>query len=146
MKSVLIVAYYFPPMGLSGVQRTVKFAKYLPRFGWSPTILTVHTVDYLAYDPSLLDDLPDGIPIVRTSSADVLSLLRVIRRPHSRPATVRSGIGLNPPERLRSLLNYISQALLLPDNKVGWFPFALARGRKLLRERRFDAIYATAPP
>ncbi|MBF8247681.1 MAG: glycosyl transferase family 1, partial [Bacteroidetes bacterium] len=38
-RRVLIIAYYFPPMGLSGVQRTVKFAKFLPKFGWKPTVL-----------------------------------------------------------------------------------------------------------
>ncbi len=38
---VLMIAYYFPPMGGAGVQRTLKFAKYLPEFGWSPHVLTV---------------------------------------------------------------------------------------------------------
>ena len=41
MFKVLVVAYYFPPMGLSGVQRTAKFVKYLPKYGWKPTVLTV---------------------------------------------------------------------------------------------------------
>jgi glycosyltransferase involved in cell wall biosynthesis len=55
-------------------------------------------------------------------------------------------MGPNPSERLRSFLNYVSQAILLPDNKIGWLPWAIAQGRRLLREGHFDAIYATAPP
>ena len=45
MKKVLIIAYYWPPAGGAGVQRVLKFAKYLPKFGWEPVILTVNITD-----------------------------------------------------------------------------------------------------
>ena len=53
-RRVLVVAYYFPPMGLSGVQRVAKFVKYLPRYGWQPEVLTVEPGAYFAYDESLM--------------------------------------------------------------------------------------------
>ena len=57
MNKVLVIAYYFPPLGLSGVQRTTKFVKYLQDFGWEPTVLTVGEIAYYAKDVSLLHDL-----------------------------------------------------------------------------------------
>ncbi|MBT4602621.1 MAG: glycosyl transferase family 1, partial [Bacteroidetes Order II. Incertae sedis bacterium] len=71
-KHVLIVAYYFPPMGLSGVQRIAKMAKYLPEAGYRVTVLTVEPGSYFAFDDSLLAELEsvEGIHIVRTRSLD----------------------------------------------------------------------------
>ena len=71
LHKVLVIAYYFPPLGLSGVQRTLKFVKYLPQFGWQPIVLTVTPTGYFAQDPTLLDEL-DGlnIEIIRTGSLD----------------------------------------------------------------------------
>ena len=69
-RRVLVIAYYFPPMGLSGVQRSLKFVKYLPQFGWQPTVLTVEPWGYLARDESLLADLEGkSVEIVRIPAA-----------------------------------------------------------------------------
>ena len=71
MRKVLIIAYYFPPLGFSGVQRTLKFVKYLPSFGWSPTVLTVTPTGYFAMDMSLLKEIErTEIKVLRTSSVD----------------------------------------------------------------------------
>ena len=65
--NVLIIAYYFPPMGLSGVQRTLKFVKYLPDFNWNPIVLTTGDSKYYAYDNNLLSELEaKNIEIFRT--------------------------------------------------------------------------------
>jgi len=53
MKKVLIITYYWPPAGGPGVQRVLKFAKYLPEFGWQPVILTAKNGDYLAINKTL---------------------------------------------------------------------------------------------
>ena len=57
MKRILILSYYFPPMGGGGVQRMLKFAQYLPEFGWEPHILTVKPTCFYTYDQSLLENL-----------------------------------------------------------------------------------------
>jgi hypothetical protein len=59
-KKVLIIAYYFPPMGGSGVQRPVKFAKYLQRFGWDPIVVAPDPDIYHTFDDSLLQELNDS--------------------------------------------------------------------------------------
>ena len=70
-RNILVIAYYFPPMGMSGVQRTLKFVKYLPQFGWKPIVLTVTPTGYFAQDESLLDELNGkDIEIVRVGSLD----------------------------------------------------------------------------
>src|ERR1019366_1061289 len=67
--NVLVIAYYFPPMGLSGVQRTMKFVKYLPEFGWRPIVLTAGEMPYYAHDDSLLEELN---PLVDTGYARIV--------------------------------------------------------------------------
>jgi hypothetical protein len=66
MRRVLVIAYYFPPFGGAGVQRTLKFVKYLPEFGWQPVVLTVKEQVAHLRDPSLEEDIPSRTPIHRT--------------------------------------------------------------------------------
>ena len=74
-RSVLVFAYYFPPMGLSGVQRVTKFMKYLPENGWHPHIITTGPTAYYAHDPSLLQDIEGrDIAVYRTSGTDPNSI------------------------------------------------------------------------
>src|SRR5690625_7288750 len=70
-KRLLVIAYYFPPMGLSGVQRIARFVKYLPDNGWKPTVLTVRPRGYFAFDATLEDEIDEReIEIIRTASVD----------------------------------------------------------------------------
>jgi glycosyltransferase involved in cell wall biosynthesis len=134
-RRVLVIAYYFPPMGLSGVQRTAKFVKYLPAFGWHPTVLTVEPTGYLARDESLLAELdPSAVSIVRTPAAGPGRLL-----------AAREVVKL-PSERTRKILSAASDTLFFPDNKIGWKRRAVARALELHGETPFDLIFATAPP
>jgi len=64
-KKVLIIAYLFPPIGGGGVQRALKMAKYLGEFGWEPHVLTVEPEYHVSLDPSLLEQLPEGVHIHR---------------------------------------------------------------------------------
>lgn len=134
-RRVLIVAYYFPPMGMSGVQRIAKFAKYLPDAGWLTTVLTIEPRGYFAYDASLLEEVRQaGVTIIRTASIDPT-------RAFGKKKTVSL-----PGESTRRRLSVLSQLLFVPDNKVGWIPYALRAGKRELRARPYDAILATAPP
>ena len=66
VKRVLIISYYWPPTGGSGVQRWVKFAKYLPQEGWQPVIYTPENPEQLAVDHSLESEIPEEAEIIRT--------------------------------------------------------------------------------
>ena len=135
MRNVLVIAYYFPPMGLSGVQRTLKFVKYFPDFQWMPTVLTVTSTGYFAKDESLLKEIvPLGVKVVRTRSYDPNRLFR------------KQEIVKMPAERTRKFLSRISDSIFIPDNKIGWKRQAIRRASELLKSQKFDAIFATAPP
>src|ERR1044071_3769147 len=62
---VLIIAYYWPPSGGSGVQRWLKFVKYLPEFGWKPHVFTPENPSYPVIDESLQKDVPAEAVVVR---------------------------------------------------------------------------------
>ncbi len=137
MKRVLILAYYFPPLGMGGVQRAAKWAKFLPRFGWEPLILTVRPIRYHAFDPSLLEEVVKR-PIFRTESFDPARLAARIfpaRKETAPAAATTSGI-----------LPKLLRLLFLPDSKIGWFPFATKTARRLIEELRPRAVVTTSPP
>jgi glycosyltransferase involved in cell wall biosynthesis len=140
MRKVLVVAYYFPPMGLSGVQRTLKFVKYLPLYGWQPTVLTVTPGSYFAYDSSLLKEIePSQIRILRTDSIDPTRFFKKGSAPDAKVVKM-------PREWIRKILNVGSQFLFIPDNKIGWKWKACREASELLAREKFDLIFATAPP
>ncbi|MDP4220507.1 MAG: hypothetical protein Q8896_08725, partial [Bacteroidota bacterium] len=113
--TVLIIAYYFPPMGLSGVQRTLKFVKYLPKFGWKPIVLTTPVdTPYYAFDETLLQELQSEI------DAGEVIIYRTEADPSLKRAK-KSGKLLKLPrqgwQRLRSKL---VQIIRQPDSRIGW--------------------------
>ena len=68
-RHVLVIHYHFPPLGGAGVQRVLKFVKYLPEFGWDVTVLTSSSRAYAVTDESLLADVPPEVRVVRTHRA-----------------------------------------------------------------------------
>ena len=108
MFKVLVIAYYFPPMGLSGVQRTLKFVKYMKKYGWEPVVLTAADTGYFAHDPYLLKEAENtGIKIYRVGGKDINSRL-------AKKGTVKM-----PSEIVRKILSRLSYTFFIPDNKIG---------------------------
>jgi glycosyltransferase involved in cell wall biosynthesis len=135
MYKVLVIAYYFPPMGLSGVQRTLKFTKYLKNYNWEVTVITTGGTGYYAHDSSLLREAEQaGIRIIRTSGKDINSLLK------------KKGTIKIPAEFLRKLFSRLSNLIFLPDNKISWSDKALQKGRELLSKEKFDVLFISGPP
>ncbi len=131
-KKVLIVAYYFPPMGLGGVQRMHKLAKYLPRFGYDVHVLTVKPVAYPAYDDSLLDELPSEVTVHRSGSIDPTRIAHILRLPF-RPSSKMKSIAKN-------------KGGMWPDSKIGWRSIAIRLGKKIIEEHNIDLILSSSPP
>ncbi|HEY1017036.1 MAG TPA: glycosyltransferase family 4 protein [Herpetosiphonaceae bacterium] len=129
MRDVLMIAYYFPPLGGSGVQRSLKFARYLPEHGWRPLVVAPRRgLRDEPMDPSLLAELPAAAEVTRTGRLDLTLLPRIARR-----------LRLGP---LSRLLTYLTR--YLPDAQVGWLPWALPAA--LRQARRADVIYSTSAP
>ena len=135
MFKALVIAYYYPPLGLSGVQRTLKFTKYMLPQNWEPTVVTTDNIAYYAHDKSLQDELDKlGIRTVRVGSSDPNSML-------SKLGTVKM-----PAERLRKILNLFSQTFFIPDNKISWSKKAFNIASDLLLKEKFDLIFVSSPP
>ncbi len=134
MKNVLVFSYYFPPLGLSGVQRITKFVKYLPEYGWRPTVIAAGPHSYFAFDESLQGEIPSDVKVIRTRSFDPT-------RWTGRARTVSI-----PSESGHSMLRSLSNRIFFPDNKRFWMPFAKRAALKQIEESRFDVIFSTAPP
>lgn len=140
-KKILIFAYFFPPLGGAGVQRIVKFAKYLPDYGWDPTVVTVRSRAYWMRDPTLAEELGSRVRIVRTASLTGLALLRRLApRQAGRSGTMRASSGAI--RRLRRMAGWV----WLPDSYRGWVPFASRAGADLLARESFDALMTTSSP
>ncbi len=140
--NVLVIAYYFPPMGLSGVQRTMKFVKYLPDFGWRPIVLTAGETPYYAHDDSLLEELN---PLMDSGYA------RIVRTKEGGAPGAnfakREGKSLKlPTARYQRLRSKLIQTIYQPDSRIKWKSPALEAAEEIFAEERIDAILATAPP
>lgn len=140
--TVLVIAYYFPPMGLAGVQRTLKFVKYLPQFGWDPIVLTT-TEDspYYAFDETLLRELD---PLVESGA---VRIYRTDGDPSISKAAHKNGNLLKLPrqgwQRTRSKLIRLFRQ---PDSRIKWKEFALRKADEIFERHTIDAVFSTAPP
>lgn len=129
MRNLLFLAYYFPPSG--GVLRLVKLAKYLPQFGWRPLVVCPRPRGIYRHDPGLLSEL-GGSCIYRTVSFDPTFFLPV----RTDAAMIKAR---------RGTIDRVNR-FFVPDNKIGWVPFAVSCGLRLSRSRPIDAIFSSAPP
>ncbi len=148
MKDVLLVSYYFPPSGGSGVQRPLKFTRYLPTFGWRPVVLTVRpeTAAYPARDPALEAEVPSEAEVHRTSSWDPYRWYAHWKRLAPEQAVTIGFTSEKLPDWKERLARWVRANVFLPDARVGWVPFAYARARQLLRRYSLQVVLTTGPP
>ena len=148
MKKVLIVTYYFPPSGGPGVQRVLKFVKYLPDFGWQPVVLTVQDGDYPARDESLLAEIPQHAIIYRTKIFEPYRLYRKLTgKAANAPVDVENiPQGGKKKSLTESLAEFVRSTFFIPDARIGWYPYAVPQGLKIIKEQNIEAIYSSSPP
>ncbi len=144
---LLLVTYYFPPSGGAGVQRTLKWVKYLRDFGVEPVVLTVEAGAYPKTDATLARDVPPSVAVHRTRSLDPFgAYARLTGRSRQQAVAETSGHlgeGASPAERFA---RFVRANVFVPDARVGWVPFAVQRGLQLLRDEPFDAVLTSGPP
>ncbi|HET9065626.1 MAG TPA: glycosyltransferase [Gemmatimonadales bacterium] len=135
-RRVLLVSYHFPPVGGAGVQRPAKLAKYLPRFGWDVSVLQAANPSVPLLDPSLLEDLPDDLVIVKA---------RTLEPGYAAKSATAGPPGGSSSSRLKRIVRSLATMALQPDAQVLWLPAARRAGLDLLARQPHDAILATAP-
>jgi len=143
-KKVLIITYYWPPSGGAGVQRWLKFAKYLPESGWEPVILTIDP-EYAAYpvtDNSLASELPLSVKIHKTPAIDYFS---IYKKDKSRiPA---AGFANSVDNTLKGkLLRFIRGNFFIPDPRKGWNKYAFKKACEIIGTEGIKHVITTSPP
>jgi glycosyltransferase involved in cell wall biosynthesis len=147
VRRVLLVAYFFPPLAGGGAPRAVKLAKYLPAFGWAPHVLTVGDGVWNAVDDSPLAELPPDVTIHRTPFVMAGRPLRRLAGGGKGGATCTED--RVEPEQTSTLARAkaaFRKIAYVPDEFVGWYPFAVRAGKRIVRERGIDAVVSTSPP
>lgn len=145
-KKVLVISYYWPPSGGAGVQRWVKFCKYLPEFNIQPILLTVKGGTYPLLDETLIDQVPSGLSVYRSKIIEPYSIYAKLtgksRKEVSTPATAFS----TDESFIQKIGVWIRANFFIPDARRGWVYFTLKKAKKIILEHGIDTIITTGPP
>ena len=147
MKKVLIITYYWPPSGGAGVQRWLKFSKYLPEYGWEPIIYTAENPETPAIDESLLKDIPAGIEVHKRP---IWEPLNAYRKFTGRKSDEKFGAGFltesEAPKQRDRLAIWIRGNFFIPDAKRFWIRPSYNYLKHYLEKNNVDLIISTGPP
>ncbi|NIF04493.1 glycosyltransferase family 4 protein [Chryseobacterium sp. Tr-659] len=144
-KKILIITYYWPPAGGPGVQRWLKFAKYLPDFGWKPIIYTPENPSYPLLDESLMKDVPENIEIVRTKIWEPYQLAEKLNKSNKKFKAGQFDVGKNQSWKSR-LSIWVRGNFFIPDARVFWAKPSIQFLEKYLKENKIDTIVTSGPP
>ena len=145
MKKILIISYYWPPSGGAGVQRWLKFAKYLPESGFKPIVLTVDEkyASYPQRDESLLEEA-SSIETHKTKTFELYSLYSSMKKDKQIPYGGFSNEA--EPNLVQKIARAARGNLFIPDPRKGWNKYAIAKAEKLIKEHNIEVIITTSPP
>lgn len=139
----LIITYYWVPAGGSGVQRWLKFVKYLRNFNIEPVVYTVDDAKYPILDESLANDIPKGIEVLKKVIWEPNDFLSIFKKKE----TKTSAGFLNPnPTFIGKILQYVRANYFIPDARKYWIKPSVKYLEKYLSENKIDAIITTGPP
>ena len=144
MQKVLIITYYWPPGSGAGVQRWLKFSKYLPSFGWEPLILTVDPgyATWPATDITLEKDIPADTRVYKTAATDYFRLYRKDKKNIPSAGFAAGGSdGFSG-----TLQRFIRGNFFIPDPRRGWNSYAFNKACELITDEKIDHIITTSPP
>lgn len=145
MNKVLIITYYWPPSGGAGVQRWLKFAKYLPKYNWHPIILTVDPkyASYPQLDLSLDTEVKKSYEVYRTKTFEWYNIYKKLTKneiPYGGFSNVQSQ------SLLQKISKFLRGNLFIPDPRKGWNKYALKKAKELIKKHSISNIITTSPP
>lgn len=144
-KKILIITYYWPPAGGPGVQRWLKFAKYLPEFGWKPIIYTPENPSYPLLDESLMKDVPDDLEIVRTKIWEPYQLAEKLNKSNKKFKAGQFDVGSN--QSWKSKLSiWVRGNFFIPDARVFWVNPSTKFLEQYLKINNIETIVTSGPP
>ncbi len=147
MKRLLIITYYWPPNGGAGVQRWLKFAKYLPQHGWRPVVYTPSNPEVIMPDPDLEREVPPEVEMLKRPITEPYGLYK---RLTGRGKDARVHTGFLSEERQsgwrEDLALWVRSNLFIPDARVWWVRPSVRFLVDHLKEHPVDAVVTTGPP
>ena len=148
MKKVLIISYYWPPSSGPGVQRILKFCKYLQDYNWVPIVLTVKNGTYPSIDESLMNDIPKNVKVFSTKTSEPFALFNFFKGKSNKQ---NSGmVGMMGTQGKKSFFTkmalYIRSNFFIPDARKGWRKYARREAKKIIKSENIDLILTTGPP
>jgi len=142
MKKALIITYYWPPAGGSGVQRWLKFVKYFRDFDIEPIVYTVDDANYPIEDNSLISEIPKNTEVLKQPIWEPNSLFTKIGK-----KKIESAGFINPnPSFFDKILQYVRANYFIPDARKFWVKPSVKYLKKYLEENKVDVIISTGPP
>lgn len=144
-KKILIITYYWPPAGGPGVQRWLKFVKYLPEFGWEPTVFIPENPSYPIVDDTLEKDVSKDLKIIKTKIWEPYQIAEFFGKDNKKFKAGQFDVGEN--QSLKSRLSiWVRGNFFIPDARVFWVNPSVNYLKKYLKENHFDALVTTGPP
>lgn len=145
LKKILIITYYWPPAGGPGVQRWLKFAKYLPEFGWKPTVFIPENPSYPIIDETLAKEVPTDLEIIKTKIWEPYHIAEFFGKDNKKFKAGQFDVGEN--QSWKSKLSiWVRGNFFIPDARVFWVKPSVKFLKKYLAENHFDAFVTTGPP
>lgn len=146
MKKVLIIAYYWPPAGGPGVQRWLKFVKYLPDFDIEPIVYVPENATYPIIDQDLVNQVNKNVTVLKQPIKEPYKLASIF----SKKSTTTISSGIIKAEKKQSfiekILLYVRGNFFIPDARVGWVNPSVDYLSNYIKTNAVDAIITTGPP
>jgi len=145
---VLIVSYYWPPSGGSGVQRWMYFTKYLQSFGIEPIIVTIDpkSASYNTFDESLLKEVSSVRTIHTQGGFQILKLYSFLKSGSANKKIPTGNLGSKAPSFFDKIASKVRANYFIPDARVSWNKKALPEIQKIIKEEGIDLFITTGPP
>jgi glycosyltransferase involved in cell wall biosynthesis len=144
-KKLLLISYYWPPAGGPGVQRWLKFTKYLPEFCWEPTLFIPENPSYPIIDESLESEVSLDLNIIKTKIWEPYQLAEIFGKDNKKFKAGQFDVKEN--QSWKSKLSiFVRGNFFIPDARVFWVKPSITYLKKYLRDNHFDAIVTTGPP
>lgn len=146
-KRILIITYYWPPAGGAGVQRWLKFVKYLPQFNWTPIVYTPLNGEYPVLDPSLAQEVPPEAIVLRTRIREPYSWYKRFVGQKKEEKINSSFLSQSEKPALREkLARWIRGNFFIPDARKSWIKPSVRYLEDYLSENPVDVVVSTGPP
>ncbi|MDB4533887.1 glycosyl transferase family 1 [Vicingaceae bacterium] len=146
MKKVVIITYYWPPMGGGGVQRWLKTTKYLREFGWEPIIFTTENGEASVVDEGMLKQIPEGVETLKVPIWEPFGLYKKLTGKKKGEKLTPGTVTEKKASFTQKLSVWIRGNLFIPDARMFWIKPASKSLNEYLKNNKVDAIVSTGPP